>query len=118
MSTSTDADFTLTELWEKGVPELTDEQHIPNSPGTTYEAAPGIVGQMTWPTLEVQNEVREINSQLQDLFKEDATADQFEALTTAATEGEGLEAEESPVKDGVTVADFDPFQHTGVIAVS
>jgi len=104
---STDADFTLDKVWTRGVSELVTEEHVPSMPGAIYEVAPGLVGEMVWPTLAVQEKVQELNAQLQDIFREDATSEQFQAMTKAAREGEGLDPDDSPIKDGVTVQEFD-----------
>lgn len=63
---STDADFTLDKVWTRGVSELVTEEHVPSMPGAIYEVAPGLVGEMVWPTLAVQEKVQELNAQLQD----------------------------------------------------
>jgi hypothetical protein len=100
---STDADFTLEELWAEGIDGLKDEG---TSPGTTYEVAPGLVGTMPWPTLADREEVQEIREDLTDLFREDATAEQFEALGRAV-DGEGINEEDNPIREGVTAAEFE-----------
>lgn len=100
---STDADFTLEELWDEGIGALRDRL---SKPGNTYELAPGIVGTMPWPTLADREEIQSIRSELSQLFKEDATAEQFEALSEI-TKGEGLSDEDNPVREGVTAQEFE-----------
>lgn len=100
---STDADFTLNELWEDGINEFVDR---PAKPGTTYEVAPGIVGTMPWPTLEDRKDVQALRSGLEDLFKENATSEQFQALSEAA-QGGSLDEDSSPIKEGVTNQEFE-----------
>lgn len=104
MSTSTtEADFSLADLQEGGVQSL---QSQTATPGTTYEVAPDIVGTLSWPTLQTREEAQEIRSGLLGLFKEDARPEQFEALSEASRDGSELGAEESPIREGVTVQEF------------
>lgn len=74
-TTTTDADFTLTQLYEEGIQELAD-QEVP--PGTTYEVAPGIVGTFGWLTLEKRQKATDIRSELAAVFDENASEDAWE----------------------------------------
>jgi hypothetical protein len=100
---STDADFTLEELWAEGIGALSNRS---TRPGTTYEVAPGIVGEMPWPTLQTREEVQELREGLQKLFKENATSEQFQALSEA-TQGGRLDEDSSPIREGVTAQEFE-----------
>lgn len=105
MSTTTEqADFTLDDLWDRGVSGLQDEDA---RPGTTYEVAPGLVGEMPWPTLVEREKFHELQEELRSFFKEDATSEQFRNLQEAAQEGGEMEADESPIKEGITALEFE-----------
>jgi len=99
---STDVDYTLDDLFSRSIEELSQE---PPKPGTTYEVGPGIIGSMGYPTLAKREKVYEINEQLSDLFRDDATAEDFTALRALA-KGEETDGK-SPVREGVTMGEFD-----------
>ncbi len=72
---STNADYTLDDLWERGVQALQQEDA---RPGTTYEVAPGIVGEMPYPTLETRKKSDEIREELKGtIFRSDASPEDF-----------------------------------------
>jgi len=100
---STTADYTLEELFEHSIGELASDDPLP---GTTYEVAPGIVGEMGYPTLAQREEFSEIRSDLQEVFREDATAKDFDALG-ALVRGEEPDVGENPVREGITNQEFE-----------
>ena len=71
---STDADITLQQLYDEGVEAL---QALSSQPGMAYEVAPGLVGKMPWPTLADREEFNELGEGINELFREDATQDDF-----------------------------------------
>ena len=97
-----DADYTLDDLFNSSIEVLNGESP---SPGSTYEVAPGIVGEMGYPTLEDRETVREARSGLTSLFREDATSEDFQALSQIA-KGEEPEEGKSPIREDVTAAEF------------
>lgn len=98
----TDADYTLEELFQYSINELESDDPLP---GTTYEVAPGIIGEMGYPTLAQREAFAEIRSGLNKVFREDATAEDFAALQ-ALIRGEDPEEGENPIQEGVTDQDF------------
>jgi hypothetical protein len=100
---STDADYTLEELFEHSIGDLASDKPLP---GTTYEVAPGIVGEMGYPTLKQRERFSEIRSDLKEIFREDATAEDFEALGQLV-QGEEPEEGQSPIREGVTSQQFE-----------
>ena len=99
----TDADYTLEELFEHSINELAANEPLP---GATYEVAPGIVGEMGYPTLKQRERFSEIRSDLIEIFREDATAEDFEALGQLVR-GEEPEGGQSPIREGVTSQEFE-----------
>lgn len=98
----TDADYTLEELFEHSINELAANEPLP---GTTYEVAPSIVGEMGYPTLKERERFSEIRSDLIEIFREDATDEDFEALGQLIR-GEEPEEGQSPIREGVTSQEF------------
>jgi hypothetical protein len=98
----TDAEYTLKLLFDHSIDELAENEPLP---GTTYEVAPGIVGEMGYPTLKQRERFSEIRSGLQEIFREDATAEDFEALGQLLR-GEEPEEGQSPIREGLTSQEF------------
>ena len=96
------ADYTLEELFEHSINELASDDPLP---GNTYEVAPGIVGEMGYPTLAQRERFSEIRSDLTEIFREEATAEDFEALGQLI-QGEEPDEGESPIREGVTSQEF------------
>ena len=98
-----DADYTLDGLFNSSIESLNGERP---RPGSTYEVAPGIIGTMGYPTLKQREQFSEIRSDLNEIFREDATAEDFEALRQLV-QGEEPEEGQSPIRGDVTHQKFE-----------
>ena len=67
-----DADYTLSDLYDRGIEALASEEP---EPGTTYEVAPGLIGRLDPPTMNVREEVHEAGSELNEILRDDIGED-------------------------------------------
>jgi hypothetical protein len=78
-----DADYTLSDLYDRGIEALASEEP---EPGTTYEVAPGLIGRLDPPTMNVREEVHEAGSELNEILRDDIGEDLAGEIEDASAE--------------------------------
>ena len=78
-----DADYTLSDLYDRGIEALASEEP---EPGTTYEVAPGLIGRLDPPTMNVREEVHEAGSELNEILRDDIGEDFAGEIEDASAE--------------------------------
>ena len=78
-----DADYTLSDLYDRGIEALASEEP---EPGTTYEVAPDLIGRLDPPTMNVREEVHEAGSELNEILRDDIGEDLAGEIEDASAE--------------------------------
>jgi hypothetical protein len=78
-----DADYTLSDLYDRGIEALASEEPEPD---TTYEVAPGLIGRLDPPTMNVREEVHEAGSELNEILRDDIGEDLAGEIEDASAE--------------------------------
>ena len=78
-----DADYTLSDLYDRGIEALASQEP---EPGTTYEVAPGLIGRLDPPTMNVREEVHEAGSELNEILRDDIGEDLADEIEDASAE--------------------------------
>lgn len=78
-----DADYTLSDLYDRGIEALASEEP---GPGTTYEVARGLIGRLDPPTMNVREEVHEAGSELSEILRDDIGEDFAGEIEDASAE--------------------------------
>lgn len=102
---STDADYTLSELYDKGVDALSEKDP---EVGATYEVGRGIVGTLQPPTLRAREAFAEADEKMSALYKDEAQLEDglAEKLEAAEEEEDLMEVLSNLYREDVSVRDI------------